>query len=227
VAFSSIYGLIFPYLPYVPLRALSLDAIHNAERLIGEILEFFEYAREREVEMELLGHCQSSGAKKTRLIDVVDLNVSNVLIDLEEGEVLDWSIVDCEYVGNQNRARNEKNLAAIMEMFGYNKEKLIVKNPLRTVLKRTPYWSQLESVMDRIPLYTIVDGARGQGCPRVRVLENQSIHLLKSLIYCWRGGASIEEKIFSKAGVIKKGRFTRVLRKLRKKARRVVGIRSS
>ncbi|MGH7230600.1 MAG: methyltransferase domain-containing protein, partial [Nitrospiraceae bacterium] len=141
VAFSSTYGLIFPYLPYVPLRALSLDALPNAERLIGEILEFFEYARETEVKMELLGHCESSGAKKTWLIDVVDLNVSNVLIGLEEGEVLDWSMVDFEYVGNQNRARNERNLAAIMEMFGYDKRNLIVKNPMRSVLKRTPYWS--------------------------------------------------------------------------------------
>lgn len=230
VAVSSDFGLIFPYLPYVPLHSLSVDRIKDKDSFIGQILQFFQYARERKIDLGLLDYCKNKHETKKNLIDVVDFNAANILVNLDEGIVRDWVIVDLEYVGNQNRARNEKHLAGIMELFGYRKVDLMLKNPLRVVLKQIPYLSRCARTMNRIPLYAIVDSEPGRGRPRLLVLENQWMHLFRALVYSWRGRASIEESIFGANASLRQSRLTGILRKLRKKvrkkARRVVGIRT-
>lgn len=224
VAISSNFGLIFPYLPYVPLHILPVDRIRDKDCFVGQILQFFKYARETKIDLGLLNYCQTKCESNRHLIDVVDFNAANILVNLEDGIVRDWMIVDLEYVGNQNRARNEKHLAGIMELFGYRKVDLILKNPLRVVLKQVPYLSRCAQTMNRIPLYAIVDSEPGQGRPRLLVLENQWMHLFRALAYSWQGRASIEERIFGADDALRQSRLREILRKVWKKARRVVGI---
>jgi hypothetical protein len=78
--------------------------------------------------------------------------------------------------------------------------------------------------MNRIPLYAIVDSEPGQGRPRLLVLENQWMHLFRALAYSWQGRASIEERIFGADDALRQSRLREILRKVWKKARRVVGI---
>lgn len=217
VAVNSTFGMIFPYLSYVPLHALSANKIKDRDRFIAQILEFFRYAREVEVDLGLLDYPRNKNEPKRRLIDVVDLNLSNILVNLEEGIVRDWVIVDLEYVGNQTRARNEKHLAGIMEFFEYTKADLIIKNPFRVVLKQIPYLSRYARTMNRIPFSAIVDGEPGRGRPRVLVLESRWTHLFRALTYSWLGKASIEERVFGDDAALRQSRLTGIVKKLRKK----------
>jgi hypothetical protein len=214
--------LIFPYLDYVSLQTLPTNQIKDKDRLVAEILEFYQYARDAEVDLGLLDYGRPEAKKKRRLIDVVDLNLSNILVDVEEGTVRDWVIVDFEFFGNQNRARNEKHLAGIMELLGYRKSNLIVKNPLRHVVKRIPYLSRFARRMNKIPFYAIVDSEPGRGRPELVVLDGAWKHLMRALTYSWIGKASIEESIFGDDAALQESRLTLRVRKLRKKARRVV-----
>jgi len=222
VAVSSEFGLIFPYLDHVPLQTLPAKEIKDKDRLVAEILAFYQYARDAEVDLGLLDYRRYDRKEKRRLIDVVDLNLSNILVKLDQGVVRDWVFVDFESFGHDNRARNEKHLAGIMELLGHRKSDLIVKNPLQFVLKRLPYLSRFARRMNKIPFYAIVDSAPGRGRPEVAVLDSAWKHLLRTLAYSWFGKASIEESIFGDDAALRESRLTLRARKLRKKARRVV-----
>lgn len=109
------YGLVFPYLPWIPLENIDFGSIKNAREFKREVTCFFEFARNTEVETGPLDFEPGAGNQKRPLGDLVDIHSNNFLVLVENNLVTNWVVIDMEYCSNDNRARNEKHKKIILK----------------------------------------------------------------------------------------------------------------
>lgn len=110
------HGLMFPYLRWQPLGAVELSQIRNADEVVAQIERFFREACTLRIDLRELDYRLECSPPPRRLIDVVDLHPHNFLVDVRDGEIVDWKVVDLEYAGNGRYRRNRAHLAWILWM---------------------------------------------------------------------------------------------------------------
>jgi len=223
IAATNSFGLIFPYIPYCPLHSLVGQEIENPDELIAEILAFFQYAREKKVELGLLDFDMTGQHQSHKLIDVVDFHAANFLVGLHNNSrsVHGWAVVDMEYYSNYNRIRNEKHLRKILLTLGLSERDIRTKNPLVKLSRKMPKSFKLKKLIDKYLYSAIVDEEPGAAKPIAKFLESPFEHLLNNIRYSRRQSAQVEVRMFDRKTAPPNNLLTKMSKKFRKIKRRL------
>jgi hypothetical protein len=104
------YGLVFPYLPWQPLREIDFRRIANREEFRNEVVGLYDCIRSTTVHTGLMdpspGPTPGSTARLDRLID---LNIHNFLVRAQGNRVVEWTAIDLEPGWVDRTKRNRSN----------------------------------------------------------------------------------------------------------------------
>lgn len=115
ITIKSDIGLIYPYIKLKKISEIDIRVNKNKINLINQLLDLFEYAYNVRINMGNLDLNPHSHKKLRRLIDIIDINQSNILIKEIDNNMCEiGAIVDLEYFCNHNKARNSLNFSKII-----------------------------------------------------------------------------------------------------------------
>jgi hypothetical protein len=137
VAVHKEYGLIFPYLEgWRHLDEINFRKIKNRDKVLFEIISFFLSAESMEIDLGILDFEPDNKNHTRKLINIIDLHMHNFLIYQEKNIVKEWCLIDLEYFGNNNRARNLSHLRNIVRTFCYENRINRKINDLKAVFQK-------------------------------------------------------------------------------------------
>lgn len=112
------FGLVLPYVGGVPFSHANLSGIINKRQFRQQLRSFFHDVSQLHLSLGEFDFEANAGPKRRRLIDIIDLHPNNFLLLIADGRVVDWKLIDTEYVSNHNGLRNSYFRALMLKRLG-------------------------------------------------------------------------------------------------------------
>jgi SAM-dependent methyltransferase len=153
IGHSSTTGLVYPFVDLPILATVPRLKVKDKVAMSQALLSLFQYADEKHIIIEF------GGARKMKLIDVVDIHAANIFFDEAETS---FQVFDLEFYSLANRPRNQLHFAGMLYRWGardlrtltaiaanlvsycFGLAKIALRRPDRRVIERTvsvPWWA--------------------------------------------------------------------------------------
>lgn len=105
------FGLVFPFYNWPKITQIKFSKILNKNVFKKELTNFFAFSRRKIIN---IGNLKK--AVDILLIDLVDFNVSNIIVNVIDNKVIDWKFLDFEDTHKFSKSRNTCNIRRILKM---------------------------------------------------------------------------------------------------------------
>jgi len=114
------YGLISEYLPWQKITEIDFNNIKNKKEFTIQVKEFFRYFKKKKIKYSNIITPIANVTNRKYLYEIIDLNINNFLIQIENGEIVDWKAIDFDFCLVDTRTRNQINYLAIINAINKN-----------------------------------------------------------------------------------------------------------
>ena len=114
------YGLISEYIPWQKITEIDFNNIKNKKKFTIQIKEFFRYFKRKKIEFGNIIDPIANITNRKYLYEIIDLNINNFLLQIENGEIIDWKAIDFDFSLVDTRTRNQINYLTIINTINKN-----------------------------------------------------------------------------------------------------------
>lgn len=109
------YGLIFSFKPWEKLGNVDFLNVGNKKQFEKEIILFFKDIKTIFINTDFFDIEPKIFKQRRSLYKIVDFHPNNFLLQIENNNIKNWTVVDMEYFSNNNTLRNKMHLKSILK----------------------------------------------------------------------------------------------------------------
>ena len=136
------YGLISEYIPWYKISEIVFNKINTKKKPAIQIKEFFRYFKRKKIEYSNMIDPIANITNRKHLCEIIDLNINNFLVQIENGEIVDWKAIDFDFSLVNTKTRNKINYLSIINTINRNSRYAFIYNFRIRFYKTLLYYSR-------------------------------------------------------------------------------------